>query len=127
MFGRGWLPDGRVVIVRSVELNPDLTATIEVLLIGADGAIATAGTISHAVIATSRLDASRGTLYLTRAEAGVHNVYGFAIGSGRLTQVTDNALPGVSFSGVRPAGNSLIVVRNQRERDIWLIETQKEF
>jgi hypothetical protein len=55
----------------------------------------------------------------------VHNVYAYAIASGRLTQVTDNALPGVSFSGVVPAGNSLIAVRNQRERDIWLIETQK--
>jgi hypothetical protein len=57
----------------------------------------------------------------------VHNVYAFAMVSGRLTQVTDNALPGVSFSGVKPAGNSLIAVRNQRERDIWLIETQKQF
>jgi len=126
VFGRGWLPDGRVVIVRSMEVNQDHTASVAVMLVSADGTVTTAGTISNAMTVTARLDAAHGMLYLTRAEAGVHNVYGFAIASGRLTQVTDNALPGVSFSGVRPAGQSLIAVRNQRERDIWLIETQKQ-
>jgi serine/threonine protein kinase len=124
VYGRGWLPDGRVVIVRSVEVNQDFTATMAVLLIGADGAITTVGPISNAIVATARLDPARGVLYVTRAEGGVHNVYAYAIDSGRLTKVTDNALPGVSFSGVRPTGGALIAVRNQRERDIWLIETQ---
>jgi len=125
-YGRGWLPDGRVVIVRSVEVNQDSTSTVEVLLAGPDRATTTAGTLSNAFLSTARLDPANGTLYLTRTEGGVHNVYGYAIASGRLTQVTDNALPGVSFSGVRPAGGSLIAVRNQRARDIWLIETQLE-
>lgn len=125
-FHRGWLADGRLVLVKLVELNQDaMTGTIEVLLVGADGKSTTAGTVSNAILVTTRLDSTRGVLYLTRAEGGVHNVYAFAMASGRLTQVTDNALPGVSFSGVKPAGNSLIAVRNQRERDIWLIETQK--
>ncbi|MBK9240030.1 MAG: protein kinase [Acidobacteria bacterium] len=126
VYGRGWLADRRMVIVRSVEVNQDSTSTMEVLLVGADGATTTAGTISNAILITARLDPTFGTLYLTRAEGGVHNVYGFSIASGRLTQVTDNALPGVSFSGVRRAGRSLIAVRNQRARDIWLIETQPE-
>jgi Tol biopolymer transport system component len=127
-FSRGWLPDGRVVVVKSLELNQDATtATIEVLIIALDGTVSASGPISNGILGTTRLDPARGVLYLTRAEGGVHNVYAFAIASGRLTQVTDNALPGVSFSGVVPAGNSLIAVRNQRERDIWLIETQKEF
>jgi Tol biopolymer transport system component len=123
---RGWLADGRLVLVKSLQLNQDFnTATIEVLLVAPDGAVTTLGPISNAILVTVRIDPARATLYLTRAESGVHNVYAFAIASGRLTQVTDNALPGVSFSGVVPAGNSLIAVRNQRERDIWLIETQK--
>ena len=126
VYGRGWTADNRVVIVRSVEVNPDATSTMEVLLVGADGTTTTPGTISNAILVTTRLDPANGTLYLTRAEGGVHNVYGYAIATGRLTQVTDNALPGVSFSGVRPAGRSLIAFRNQRARDIWLIETQLE-
>jgi len=127
-FHRGWLPDGRLVVVKMVELNQDsTTGTIEVLLVGGDGKVTVAGPISNGILGTTRLDSARGVLYLTRAEGGVHNVYAFAIASGRLTQVTDNALPGVSFSGVEPAGSALIAVRNQRERDIWLIETQKEF
>jgi serine/threonine protein kinase/Tol biopolymer transport system component len=125
VFSRGWLPDGRLVILRSKELNPDATATIEVLLVSSDGTMTTDGAITNAMMVTTRLDPAHGVLYVTRSEKGVHNVFGYAIGSGRLTQVTDNALPGVSFSGVRPAGAALIAVRNQRERDIWLIETQK--
>ena len=124
-FNRGWLADSRMVLAKSVEVNQDATATVEVILAGPDGKVTTAGTISNAILVTARLDPARGTLYLTRSEGGVHNVYAFAMASGRLTQVTDNALPGVSFSGVVPAGSSLIAVRNQRERDIWLIETQK--
>ena len=126
-FHRGWLPDGRLVLVKLLELNQDATTgTIEVLLAGPDGRVTIAGPISNGILVTTRLDPARGVLYLTRAEGGVHNVYAFAIASGRLTQVTDNALPGVSFSAVAPAGHSLIAVRNQRERDIWLIETQKK-
>lgn len=124
-FNRGWLSDDRVVIVKSVEVNQDATATVAVMLAGIDGTVTTAGTISNAMVVTARLDPAHGMLYITRAENGVHNVFGYTIATGRLTQVTDNALPGVTFSGVRPAGNSLIAVRNQRERDIWLIETQK--
>lgn len=124
VYGLGWLPDGRVAIVTTVEINPDATSTMAVLLIGSDGTTTTLGPISNVIQGTSRLDPAHGMLYLTRAEGGVHNVYGFALSTGRLTKITDNALPGVSFSGVRPAGRALIAVRNQRARDIWLIETQ---
>jgi Tol biopolymer transport system component len=123
-YCRGWLPDGRIVIVKSLEVNPDFTATMAVLLLKPDGTTTTAGPIANALLSTARMDPAHGMLYVTRVEGGVHNVYGFAIATGRLTQVTDNALPGVSFSGVRPAGRALITVRNQRARDIWLIETQ---
>ena len=59
-FSRGWLADGRVVLAKLVELNQDsTTGTIEVLLVGADGTVTTAGPISNGILGTARLDPER--------------------------------------------------------------------
>ena len=60
---------------------------------------------------------------MTRQERGTHNVYALSLTTGRLTQVTQNALPGVTFSGFQPAGSrGVIGVREERRQDIWLIQ-----
>ena len=46
-----------------------------------------------------------------------------AAGQSEPTQLTQNALPGVTFSGFQPAGlRGIIGVREERREDIWLIQ-----
>jgi hypothetical protein len=72
---------------------------------------------------TIRLNPSQRLLYMTRAESGTHNVFTFSLDTGALTAVTQNALPGVTFSGFQPIGTrGVLGVREERREDIWLIE-----
>jgi hypothetical protein len=69
-----------------------------------------------------RLHGSRRLLYMTRTDQGTENAFAFSIDTGVLTQVTDNQLPGVTFSGFQPSGQGVIGVREERREDIWLIQ-----
>ena len=122
LIGRGWL-DRRFVLTRSIHSNDDFTSELEVLLVDERGAVRVAGRIPRAFTSTIRLDASRRVLYTAGAEQGTHNVYAFSLETGALTALTDNRLPGVSFSGFAPAGaKGVIGVREDRRDDIWLIQ-----
>ncbi len=122
--GRGWRSDSRAfVLLRIGGSHPDRSADIEVLVAEAGRPVRSVGTIRHAFMATARLDAQASRLLITRAEEGIHNVFAFALDSGRLRALTDNALVGVTFSGLTPAGPDLLLtVRDQRRQDVWLSE-----
>ena len=123
LYGRGWLPDGRFVLTRIPGTYDDDSADVDVLVAAPGLVPAVAGTMPRGFHVTSRLDATRGRLYMTCVVDGVHNVYAMSLEDGRPVPVTDNALPGVTFSGIRPTpGGQLVVVRSERRRDIWLIE-----
>jgi hypothetical protein len=80
-------------------------------------------TVTKAYSSTARLHPSERAIYLTRAEKGTENVCVLSLASGILTQVTQNTLPGVKFSGFQPAGSrGVIGVREDRREDIWLIQ-----
>jgi Tol biopolymer transport system component len=120
--GLGWL-DGRFVLLRNTQRHDDRTYDVEVLLVGATGGVTRAGLISHAASATARIHSGRRALYVMRVEQGASNVYAFAIDTGQVTPMTQNRLPGVTFSGFYPAGpNGVIGVREERRDDIWLIQ-----
>jgi serine/threonine protein kinase len=124
VFGRGWVADG-FVAVRRVTLHDDMTADIEVFVAsGASGAAPRkAGTITKAFMSTSRLDAARRVLYVTRMENGVHNIHEFSLATGALKALTRNTLAGVTFSGFHPVGSERLVgTREERRQDIWLIQ-----
>jgi Tol biopolymer transport system component len=123
VFGRGWLASGReAVMVRALDLNEDLTATVEVLVASTAGAIRRAALIDHAYISTSRLDPA-GTLTITRSDQGVHNVYRCDLATGALTRLTDNRFQGLTFSAlVRAQPGVLVGVRHEVKRDVWLSE-----
>ncbi len=121
---RGWLANNAgVVLIRSTGAHEDLSADVEVLVVSPTGTRRAAGRIDHAFLTTARFDPDRGVLYVTRSDAGVHNLSAFSLASGTLRRVTDNTLPGVTFSGVDALGTrGLIGVRTERKSDIWLLD-----
>ena len=120
--GRGWL-DRRFVLTRSFRPpNADRTVDLEVLVVDESGKTRVAGRVAQVYASTVRLHAARRVLYMTRSDRGTENVFAFSIDTGALTAVTDNQLPGVTFSGFQPAGQGLIGVREERRGDIWLIQ-----
>jgi serine/threonine protein kinase len=123
VFGRGWVDDA-FVVVRRTTLHEDLTADVDVLVVDAgSGRVRTAGTIPSSFIATTRLDASRRVLYVTRSERGVHNLYEVSLDTGALKSLTRNTLAGVTFSGFHPVGSgALLGTREERRKDLWLIQ-----
>jgi hypothetical protein len=122
-FLRGWLDDELVLVERG-KLNDDATGDVTVSAVNpASGAVRKIGTITSALVATTRLHAARRVLYVTRIENGVHNLYEFPLSGGPLKALTRNVLPGVTFSGFYPVGpDGLIGVRDERREDIWLMQ-----
>jgi hypothetical protein len=126
VYLRGWLDGGRVAVVRSLTLGSDRTYEMEALVIESSGVIRRAALVSHAFTTTSRLDGPRSTLYVTRAEQGIHNLYAISLTTGAMKSVTENPLPGVTYSGFAVLGQDrLIGVEDERRRDIWLIESTR--
>ena len=120
--GRGWI-DRRFVLTRSFRPpNADRTYDLEVLVVDESGRTRVVGRVTQVYASTVRLHAARRVLYMTRADRGTENAYAFSIDTGTLTAVTDNQLPGVTFSGFQPAGQGFIGVREERREDIWLIQ-----
>jgi Tol biopolymer transport system component len=123
VYHRGWLANGRdLVVVRALDVNEDLTATVEVLIVNVTGGVRKAAVIDRAHVSTSRLD-DTGSVWITRSEQGVHNVYRCSLATGALTRLTDNRFQGVTFSSVVPGpAGMLLGVRHEVKRDIWLSE-----
>ncbi|HUF46974.1 MAG TPA: protein kinase [Vicinamibacterales bacterium] len=121
---RGWLGDSSaLVLVRAGASQPDRSADLEVLTAGPSRAPRLVTTITRAYVATARLDSDSSTIYVTRSDNGVHNVWRLTLDSGHLTAVTSNTLGGVTFSGFGVAGpGRLLTVRDEHRQDIWLSE-----
>jgi Tol biopolymer transport system component len=125
-YARGWLASGSdLVIVRAGTYSDDFTSDIDVLTLSADGKIRQAGRISRAFIASTRFDPGRALVYATQSNAGVHNLVSFSLTNHALYRITENTLPGVSFSGIQPLANgSIIGVRSDHKQDIWIMEAE---
>jgi len=106
-----------------VRFQPDFTADVEVLVVSPNGGVRSIGVVPDAFVATTRLDPTRSVLFIARIEGGSHNLFEMSLANGRLRQITDNALPGVTFSGIQPLrSGALVGVRHQRRSDIWLLD-----
>jgi hypothetical protein len=121
---RGWLTgDTGLVLARAGRFQTDFTSEVEALVVSTHGAIRSAGIVPDAFLVTTRLDPQRSVLYVVRIEEGAHNLYEISLVSGRVRRVTDNGLPGVTFSGIEPlGGGALIGVRYEQTSDIWLLD-----
>jgi hypothetical protein len=112
-----------VVLVRPRQVNDDFTAGLEVFVAPLEGGLRRVGALDRAFIATTRLDSAASVLYVTRSEDGIHNLFAFDLRTGNLRPATSNRAPGVTFSGVEPAGaGSILGVRTERRSDLFLIE-----
>ena len=106
--GRGWLDRRRFVLMRTVRpLNEDRTSDV------GDSGRGRARADHGSPAASRRCLPSRSgcmrrkrVLYMTRVGAGHGQRYAFSLDTGALTAVTQNALPGVTFSGFQPAGRT---------------------
>ena len=122
LAARGWL-NRQLVLLRTVRTHDDGTSDLEVLVTSETGGARVVANVSNAFTATARLHPAERSIYLTRTEKGMDNVYVLSLAGGHLTQVTQNALPGVKFSGFQPFGTQGVLgVREERREDIWLIE-----
>jgi serine/threonine protein kinase/Tol biopolymer transport system component len=120
VFLRGWTAGGSLLLLRT---HPGPTGSFEIAAIDVStaGARRPIATFGDAFVTTSRLDAAGKRLLVTRAEAGIHNIYSLSLADGRLTRLSDNQLPGVSFTGIESASNGAIVYsRPESRRDIWI-------
>ena len=121
---RGWTrSDAAAVIVRPLKLNDDTTHSADVILMTPDGKLSGGQRLENVFISSTRLDAERSLLYLTRSDDGVHNMHALSLESWKLLSLTRNRNPDVTFSGVVPTGAGIVVgVRNERKSDIWLLD-----
>jgi len=122
IIGRGWV-DQRFLLLRLLRFNADGTSDLEFLTVGQDGTTRTVGRVTHVFHGTARLHAARRAVYMTRLEQGTSNVFMLSLDTGALAPVTQNALPGVTFSGFQPFGPGAIGVREESRQDIWLIQS----
>ncbi|HXT71107.1 MAG TPA: protein kinase [Vicinamibacterales bacterium] len=120
--GRGWM-NRQFVVLRTVRSHDDGTGDLEILVTSDNGNVKVVASVPNAFGSTARLHAAERAIYLTRSEKGTDNVYVLSLATGNLTQVTQNTLPGVKFSGLQPVGSrGVIGVREERREDIWLIQ-----
>ena len=125
VFARVWLRnDTALAIVRTVDVHEDNSADVEALVAGSRG-LERIAFVTHARLVTARIDPSGSTMYVTRIEKGVYNIYSIALPGGDAVPFTSNTLEGVSFSAVTPAGGDrLLGVRHEQRRTLWLIHTR---
>jgi Tol biopolymer transport system component len=118
---RGSLDDETVVVIR-VRTNPDWTEDAEVLVVSLLGTTEPVSVMRDVFAGTARIDARTRTLYLTGDVDGSHNLFALNMDDGEVRQLTDNRIPGISFSGVEilPQGR-LLYSRIENNENIWLI------
>ena len=115
-----------VVAVQAASFHEDFTADVHVRVVSVGRVDVRDTRIERALIATTRFDAARGVVYLTRSEAGIQNVYAYPLATGKLRRITNNARPGIAFSGVEPlAGDRLLGVTAEHQSDIWIGERER--
>ena len=125
IYSRGWLPDDRGLLLLRTGARGDESglSEVEILTLMKSGSVDAAGSIAQAYLGTTRYDSAKSVLYVTRSIDGIHNVHEYSLATKTLRQVTDNNVPGVTFSGMRPApagSNDILVVRDARVRDVWV-------
>jgi serine/threonine protein kinase len=120
VYHRGWVgAGGWRVLVDQVRRTGRTTRIGQV---SAEGVWRDTATLEDAFASSSRVDKERSTLYIARAEGGIHNVDGVSLLTGEVRRVTRNDRQGISFSGleVLPDG-SLVYSLDRRNSDIWIV------
>jgi Tol biopolymer transport system component len=121
---RGWLDPDHWIALRST-VNEDWSERIEVLRATCGGTVEMVGVVPAGYSGSARVDRRTGTLYLTARDGigGPHNLHAMRLDDGTVRRVTDNDLPGVTFSGLTLlADGRLVHARHERNHDLWIVE-----
>ena len=121
---RGWTTDGRLVLMRAHSvLRP---ATVDFMTVDLRGNTTAIGQAENVYPQTARFDARNSLLYFTRVESGAQNLYTMPLGGGRMTRLTENSFPNVSYVGVEslPDGSALFA-RDEWTHDIWIMRRSR--
>ena len=126
LYFRGWSSRGSMILLEATSL-PDWTQQAAVLEVSAAGAVRRRAGISRTFAGTARVDADRDLLYFVRCgEDLIHNLFSLSLADGAVRQLSDNTIPGITFSGLEVAPDgSLLYVRQESNRDIWTIQFPK--
>ena len=120
IYYRGWLGTGDShVLVDQVRRTGRIA---RIGLVSSQGEWREVASLEEAFASSAKVDASRGLLYIARAEGGIHNVFVITLQTGDIRRVTNNARLGHSFSSLEilPDG-SLVYAIDRRISDIWII------
>jgi dipeptidyl aminopeptidase/acylaminoacyl peptidase len=126
MTCRGWASGGgSVVLVRTLMTHDDNTHRIELLLVSPSNSVRSLAVIDNVIQETLRMPASKPTVYMTRSEGGVANIYAWSLDTRALRAITDKSLVDVTFANVELVGDDRLVgVRDVRKHDIWLLDAR---
>lgn len=120
----GWL-DRSLVLLRRTRLHDDFTADADVLLLDPSGAFTTSGSLTRVYPGTARVDGKSRALVLARRDNGTHDAVAWSFARRAVHSITQNTLPGVTFSGFVPLSDGQVLgVREERGQDIWLISAR---
>jgi hypothetical protein len=120
IYYRGWTAAGDAHVLIDQVRRTGRTARIG--LVSSQGEWREVATLEEAFASSAKVDVSRGLLYITRAEGGIHNVFVITLQTGDIRRVTSNTRLGHSFSSLEilPDG-SLVYAIDRRISDIWII------
>ena len=117
----GWTSDTNVLMLRTHRRGTDYE--IELKDVPPVGVSRTVAVVEDAPVPAVHVDAQRRRVLLTRNEGGVHNIYAVSLRDGAMTKITNNQTPGVSFSGIQSLrADAVVFAREERKRDIWLVQ-----
>jgi hypothetical protein len=89
------------------------------------GAASVVGQVDNAYPQTARFDTRSSQLYFTRVENGAQNLHVLSL-NGRLSRITDNSVPNVSFVGVESLPDaSALFARDEWTHDIWILRRSR--
>ena len=117
----GWTNATAVLLQRTQRRG--LEYQLDLIELSPDGRSRALASIPDSPVPTAHVDAPRGRVLLTRDESGVHNIYAVSVRDGVLTKMTNNQTPGIAFSGIQCLrGGSVVFAREERKRDLWLVQ-----
>jgi serine/threonine protein kinase len=120
---RGWTRDRRLILVRAH--NNTRPTTLDVVAMDLAGAASVVGQVDNAYPQTARFDTRSSQLYFTRVENGAQNLHVLSL-DGRLSRITDNSVPNVSFVGVESLPDaSALFARDEWTHDIWILRRSR--
>jgi hypothetical protein len=117
----GWTSATSVLLQRALRRGSSYQLQWREASVG--GNLREVASVADSPVPAVHVDTHRGRLLLTRDENGVHNIYAVSLRDGSPTKITNNETPGVSFSGIQSLrANAIVFAREERKRDIWLVQ-----